>query len=410
MISMTSSAGSKGVVVAKKLALPSTTTTTAVLQFQQLFNQRSSSLSPSWRRSKSSIPSSSTAYTNDANEVYERASHNAATFDHQYRHILSSSSTVGGGGSDGGWRQRQMAITKLKPILPHATSPTQLIPPSNNSYPSSFFPPYAHTGIVPYSIHHDTILIHDTSSISRMKNAATLARQLLDYITHPSIISHSGITTDQLNSLLHYATLRHPTNFAYPSPLNYAGFPKSVCTSINEVVCHGIPDSRKLQVGDILSCDVSVFLEGVHGDNCGSVVVGDVEEGVLDEMIGGVGGERLSWDWYADWLSKYASSSSSSSADASGNNPPMENDTSSSSSAPSASEDASMPIKRDWPTYSLPQKTNFASHEEEERIITARRLVQAALESRDAGVAACKPGGCLSDVGAAIHAVADAYG
>jgi methionine aminopeptidase len=236
-----------------------------------------------------------------------------------------------------------------------------------------------------------------------MKNAATLARQLLDYITHPSI-SHAGITTDQLNSLLHYATLHHPTNSAYPSPLNYAGFPKSVCTSVNEVVCHGIPDSRKLQVGDVLSCDVSVFLEGVHGDNCGSVVVGDVEEGILDELeekIGGVGGEGMSWDWYTDWLSNYAPSTAASVGD-SGNNQPMEKDIS--SSAPP------IPIKRDWPTYSLPQKTNFASREEEEHIVSARRLVQAALESRNEGVAACKPGGCLSDVGAAIHAVADAYG
>jgi hypothetical protein len=137
--------------------------------------------------------------------------------------------------------------------------------------------------------------------------------------------------------------------------------------------------------------------------------VGDVEEGYLDEveeMIGGVGGgggvDGLSWECYVHWLSNYTASSSSSSVGGTGNNQPMVKDIS--SSAPP------IPIKRDWPTYSLPQKTNFASREEEERIVSARRLVQAALESRDEGVAACKPGGCLSDVGAAIHAVADAYG
>ncbi len=158
------------------------------------------------------------------------------------------------------------------------------------------------------------------------------------------------------------------------------------------MVCHGIPDTRILQLGDVLSCDVSVFLDGVHGDNCGTIVVGDVDDdddGCASKENGGgaVDGEEhadLSWDWYSDWLATSSSSVSS----------------------PTIRK-----IKRDWPTItSIPQKTKFASSEEEERIVTARRLVQAALESRDEGVAACKPGGCLSEVGAAIHAVADAYG
>jgi methionine aminopeptidase len=302
-----------------------------------------------------------------------------------------------------------MAITKSNFMRPYPTLPTQLIHPNNNNchnsrydvdynnynYPNSFFPPYAHTGIVPHSVHHDRILLHDPSSIAHMKKSATLARQLLDYIIHPAI-SRPGRTTDQINDLLHRATL---CRSAYPSPLNYSGFPKSVCTSINEVVCHGIPDSRPLQVGDILSCDVSVYLDGVHGDNCGTIVVGDVDEedndGVMVTENGCVAGEKhadLSWDWYSDWLGSSSLSSSS--------NP----------SSSSASLLMIHPIKRDWPTIPIPQKTNFASLEEEERIVTARRLVQAALESRDEGVAACKPGGCLSEVGAAIHAVADAYG
>lgn len=61
---------------------------------------------------------------------------------------------------------------------------------------------------------------------------------------------------------------------AYPSPINYCGFPKAICTSVNEVVCHGIPDSRLLNDGDILSIDVSVYLDGYHGDNCGTIIVG----------------------------------------------------------------------------------------------------------------------------------------
>ena len=255
-----------------------------------------------------------------------------------------------------------------------------------------------------------------------MKKSATLARQLLDYIVHPAI-SRPGHTTDQLNTVLHHATLCHS---AYPSPLNYSGFPKSVCTSLNEVVCHGIPDSRTLQVGDVLSCDVSVYLDGVHGDNCGTVVVGDVDDDWYNDFsvekwrgVGGVGscGEKkhaglLSWDGYSDWMA--ASSSSSSSVVAVGDHHPMKYDQPSSVAAAAAATTStqlsSMHPKRDWPTFTIPQKTNFASLEEEERIVTARRLVQAALESRDEGVAACKPGGCLSDIGAAIHAVADAYG
>jgi methionine aminopeptidase len=358
-----------------------------------------------------------------SNEVYERASHNVAVFDHEYRHILQGTNN-----QSSSWRQRQMSITKLNPIRPYPTLPTQLIHPDNNSstnninYPASFFPPYAHSGIVPYSIHHDRILLHESTSIARMKKSATLARQLLDYIVHPAN-SRPGHTTDQLNTVLHHATLCHS---AYPSPLNYSGFPKSVCTSLNEVVCHGIPDSRTLRVGDVLSCDVSVYLDGVHGDNCGTVVVGDVDDDWYNDFSvenwrggggggGGGGGscgekkhaDLLSWDGYSDWMA-----ASSSSVVAGGDHHPMKYDQSSlvAAAATTSTQSSSMQPKRDWPTFSIPQKTNFASIEEEERIVTARRLVQAALESRDEGVAACKPGGCLSDIGAAIHAVADAYG
>ena len=64
----------------------------------------------------------------------------------------------------------------------------------------------------------------------------------------------------------------------YPSPLNYRGFPKSSCTSINEVVCHGIPDDRPLEDGDIINVDVSCFLDGYHGDASRMYAVGNVDE------------------------------------------------------------------------------------------------------------------------------------
>jgi methionyl aminopeptidase len=100
--------------------------------------------------------------------------------------------------------------------------------------PSSFFPPYAHTGSIPQNTSSlDTVLLHDHTSIQRMKYAAQTARQLLDCICSPSIVQ-VGTTTEQVNKLLHNAALKAG---AYPSPLNYMGFPKSVCSSINEVVC-----------------------------------------------------------------------------------------------------------------------------------------------------------------------------
>jgi len=203
-----------------------------------------------------------------------------------------------------------------------------------------------------------------------MTTAARLARRLLDYICHPSI-AIVGRTTQDIDILLNKAALEHG---AYPSPLNYHSFPKSVCSSINEVICHGIPDSRRLELGDVVSFDVSCYVGGVHGDNCATIVVGDVDDGFCEEF---------SWEDSTD-----------------------ENDETTKTAA--ATNESHPP--RDWPSSPVPHKTTFSSPEEEERFVTARRLVEAALLSRDEGVAACRPGVCLSEIGGAIHAVADAYG
>ena len=72
-----------------------------------------------------------------------------------------------------------------------------------------------------------------------------------------------GVTTDELDAITHQAAIARDS---YPSPLNYRGFPKSVCTSINEVICHGIPEARRCVEGDIINIDVTVFHDGVHGD------------------------------------------------------------------------------------------------------------------------------------------------
>ncbi|XP_043931472.1 methionine aminopeptidase 1D, mitochondrial isoform X3 [Protopterus annectens] len=91
---------------------------------------------------------------------------------------------------------------------------------------------------------------------------------------HP--VPEVGMTTEEIDYIVHHETIRHN---AYPSPLGYGGFPKSVCTSVNNVVCHGIPDSRALQDGDIINIDVTVYYEGYHGDTSETFLVGNVDEG-----------------------------------------------------------------------------------------------------------------------------------
>jgi len=84
-----------------------------------------------------------------------------------------------------------------------------------------------------------------------------------------------GVTTDELDRIVHTYILDHG---AYPSTLGYRGFPKSCCTSVNEVICHGIPDLRPLEDGDIVKIDVTAYKNGVHGDNCHTFLCGDVDE------------------------------------------------------------------------------------------------------------------------------------
>jgi methionyl aminopeptidase len=84
-----------------------------------------------------------------------------------------------------------------------------------------------------------------------------------------------GVTTDEVDRVGHEFLLDHG---AYPSTLGYRGFPKSLCTSVNECICHGIPDSRELVDGDIVNIDITAFIGGVHGDTNATYLVGDVDE------------------------------------------------------------------------------------------------------------------------------------
>ena len=88
-----------------------------------------------------------------------------------------------------------------------------------------------------------------------------------------------GVTTDELDAVAHEYMLDHG---AYPSALGYRGFPKAICTSVNEVICHGIPDARPLEDGDLVKIDVTAFKNGVHGDNCGTFYCGAVDQASRD--------------------------------------------------------------------------------------------------------------------------------
>jgi methionyl aminopeptidase len=115
------------------------------------------------------------------------------------------------------------------------------------------------------------IEIMSPSMLARMRDACQLAADTL-VMVGPHL--KPGITTDDINTLVHDYTLKHG---AWPSPLNYNGFPKSVCTSINEVVCHGIPGKRTLRDGDIINVDVTSYLpakNGFHGDTSATFYVG----------------------------------------------------------------------------------------------------------------------------------------
>ncbi|WP_153395263.1 type I methionyl aminopeptidase [Ornithinicoccus halotolerans] len=114
--------------------------------------------------------------------------------------------------------------------------------------------------------------VKDAETIERMRVAGRVAAQALAECGRAVA---PGVTTDELDRIGHEFLLDHG---AYPSTLGYRGYPKSLCTSVNEVVCHGIPDDRPLQDGDIVNVDVTAYVHGVHGDNNATFLVGDVAE------------------------------------------------------------------------------------------------------------------------------------
>ncbi len=117
--------------------------------------------------------------------------------------------------------------------------------------------------------------VHDAETIEKIAISAKIAAQALAEVSKHVV---PGVTTDELDRIGHEFVL---DNGAYPSTLGYPGgsgrkpFPKSLCTSVNEVICHGIPDSTVIEAGDLVKVDITAYKNGMHGDNCGSVIAGE---------------------------------------------------------------------------------------------------------------------------------------
>lgn len=132
-------------------------------------------------------------------------------------------------------------------------------------------PPYYYTPQPPGNTIGSPEIKND-EQINHMRASGKLAAQILQECGKMAKV---GVTTDEIDSYAHERIL---SLNAYPSPLRYAGFPKSLCTSVNNVACHGIPDDRPLLDGDIINIDVTVYKNGYHGDCSETFLIGDVDE------------------------------------------------------------------------------------------------------------------------------------
>jgi methionyl aminopeptidase len=134
-------------------------------------------------------------------------------------------------------------------------------------------PPYAESGV---AVRRAEAHVRTPEVIERMRRAGRAAGEILRTV---GAAVAPGVTTDELDALCHEECIRRG---GYPSPLNYGKFPKSLCTSVNEVICHGIPDDRSLVDGDIVNLDVTIFLDGVHGDTNATFPVGTIDQASAD--------------------------------------------------------------------------------------------------------------------------------
>lgn len=146
----------------------------------------------------------------------------------------------------------------------HNVTPPRFVPPDLE------LPPYARG--IPISSPSPFIALRTQQEIDTQRIVARFSSQIRALAGRFCV---AGNTTDDIDKAVHEASCKHGF---YPSPLGYQGFPKSCCTSVNQVLCHGIPDTRVLQEGDIVKVDVSHYKNGFHGDCCGTFAVGRVSD------------------------------------------------------------------------------------------------------------------------------------
>lgn len=118
--------------------------------------------------------------------------------------------------------------------------------------------------------------VYDAAEIELIRESGRIAARAVEAV---GLAVRAGITTDELDAIGHEYIIRHD---AYPSTVGYRGYPKAVCTSINEVVCHGIPDDTVLEDGDIINIDITAFKNGVHGDLSKTFIVGSASREAID--------------------------------------------------------------------------------------------------------------------------------
>jgi methionyl aminopeptidase len=151
---------------------------------------------------------------------------------------------------------------KLTLVAPGRVSPELPVPPEIAR------PDYYETS---RPVRQHEAMVKAPEVIDRMRKACHVARDILEEV---GAAVAPGVTTDEIDRISHEA---HVSRGVYPSPLRYNHFPKSLCTSVNEVICHGIPDDRPLVEGDIVNLDVTVYVDGVHGDTNATFPVGRID-------------------------------------------------------------------------------------------------------------------------------------
>jgi methionyl aminopeptidase len=159
------------------------------------------------------------------------------------------------------------------PMRAYPISPRRLVP---DHIPR---PDWASTGKPHQEISSEwqnSVEIKSAAQIAKLRETCRVGREVLDVAARAI---KPGVTTDEIDRIVHEATIAAG---GYPSPLNYHFFPKSCCTSANEIICHGIPDARSLAEGDIVNVDVTVYLNGCHGDLNETFFVGKVDKASED--------------------------------------------------------------------------------------------------------------------------------